>query len=54
MTRRLLTVMTLLGVVWVGVGCGGSSAPKSSPPTVPDPNGITIPKPAGGGGPKAG
>jgi len=50
--RRLWPGVVLLGVVWIAAGCGGNSA-KPTPPTVYDPNAITVPK-AAGGGPKAG
>jgi hypothetical protein len=52
MLRRLVASGVTVAAV-LTVGCGGSSAVKQTPPTVPDPNGITVPKPAGGG-PKAG
>lgn len=47
MIRKLVAAACAV-ILALGVpGCGDSPSSKSSPPTVPDPNGITIPKPAG-------
>jgi hypothetical protein len=50
MTRIILRATCVLILASSCLGCGSSSPTKSSPPTVPDPDGITIPKPAGKGG----
>ncbi len=50
MTRTIVNAALVFLLALSCLGCGDDSKPKESPPTVPDPNGITVPKPAGKGG----
>jgi hypothetical protein len=52
MTRRVAWATVALWLMVGGAGCGGGSdgGGKAPPAAVPDPNGITVPKPAGKAG----
>jgi hypothetical protein len=50
MTRIILRATWILILALSGLSCGDSKATKSNTPAVPDPDGITVPKPAGKGG----
>jgi hypothetical protein len=50
MTRTILRATWVLILALSCLGCGDSAPTKSSTPAVPDPDGITVPKPAGKGG----